>query len=504
MESHTINTNKMKKTALILILVYAFFLNGFSQNVDDALRYSQVFYSGTARFMSMGGAFTALGGDLSAISLNPAGAGVFRSFEFSLTPQLYYNNTSSTFNNSKTSDFRYATNLNQLGFVANIISSGNETGLVNLNFAYSFNRTNNFNENITINGVSNNSSMADYFASQANGSTKNELFGSAWLANQTWLIDTLSGSSSKYGTIFSQYGDNTSSTYGQTIRRVITDDGYTGEHSFSIGANYSNKYFFGATLGISTLNYTGHIEHLESDDDNVIYDFKNFTYTDHLNATGTGYSLKIGTIIKPVDFLRIGLALHTPIVYRINENYYDNITSNFDIVVDGITNYEASNNTMRYKYTLTTPMRALAGVAFQIRKVAIISVDYEYVNYSMSRFSNASDNYDYYAENQGIKDILKSASNIRVGAEYRINNVYLRGGYSYYGSAFKSTEINNNLDYNALSFGIGMRQQNFYFDLAYSALSGTSKYYMYNDSNLQPASIITARNTFVATIGFKF
>ena len=149
-------------------------------------------------------------------------------------------------------------------------------------------------------------------------------------------------------------------------------------------------------------------------------------------------------------------------------------------------------------------MRALAGVALQIRKVAIISVDYEYVNYSMSRFSNASDNYDYYAENQGIKDILKSASNIRVGAEYRINNVYLRGGYSYYGSAFKSTEINNNLNYNGLSFGIGMRQQNFYFDLAYSSLSGSSKYYMYNDANLQPASIATAKNTFVATIGFKF
>jgi hypothetical protein len=496
----------MKKTSLILIFVYALFLNSFSQNVDDALRYSQVFYSGTARFMSMGGAFTALGGDLSGISLNPAGTGVFRSFEFSLTPQLFYNNTSSTFNNSRASDFRYTTNLNQVGFVANISSTGNETGLVNLNFAYSFNRTNNFNENITINGISDNSSMADYFASMANGNTKSDLYNNyttGWEANQTWLIDTLSGLDKKYGTIFSQYGDNTSSTYGQTIRKVITDDGYTGEHSFSLGANYSNKYFFGATLGISTINYAGHIEHLESDDDNVIYDFKNFMYTEHLTQTGTGYSLKIGTIIKPVDFLRIGLAFHSPIVYRISENYYDDITSNFDIKINGVDSYEASFQS-RNKYTLTTPMRALAGVAFQIKKVAIISFDYEYVDYRMSQLSNSLADYNYFAENQEIKDILKSASNIRIGAEYRINNVYLRGGYSYYGKANNPSEVNNNNYYSGLSFGIGMRQQNFYFDLAYSSLSGTSKYYMYNDPNLQPTSITTAKNTFVATIGFKF
>ena len=493
----------MKKTVLILIFASAIFLKGYSQNVDDALRYSQVFYSGSARFMAMGGAFTALGGDLSAISLNPASTGVFRSFEFSLTPQLYYNNSSSVFNNSNASDFRYTANLNQLGFVANIFSSGNETGLVNLNFAYSFNRTNNFNENITINGISNNSSMADYWASLANGSSKSDLSGTPLIANQTWLIDTISGSNSKYGTVFSQYGDNTSSTYGQNIRRTITDDGYTGEHSFSVGANYSNKFYFGATLGISVLNYTGHYEHLESDDNNVIYDFKNFTYTDHFEATGTGYSLKIGTIIKPVDFLRIGLAFHSPVVYRISENYYDNITSTFDTKVDGIDSYEATNQA-RYKYTLTTPMRVDAGVAFQIKKLAIISADYEYVNYRMARFSNASDNYDYYTENQGINDLLKSASNIRLGAEFRLNNLYLRGGYSYYGKAFNASEVNNNLDYNAFSCGIGIRQQSFYFDLAYTALSSTSKYYMYNDINLQPATITASKNTFVATLGFKF
>jgi hypothetical protein len=492
----------MKKAGLLLVFVSAIFLNGYSQNVDDALRYSQVFYSGTARFMSMGGAFSALGGDLSAISLNPAGAGVFRSFEVNFTPQLFYNNTTSTFNGKSSSDFRYTFNLGQAGVVTNLISTGKETGLINLNAAYSFNRTNNFNENITISGISTNSSMADYWVGQANGTYFKNLRGAAGIAYDAWIIDTISGSGgSSYATAFSGYGANTNSTYGQTIRRVITNEGYTGEHAFSIGGNYSNKFFFGATLGINRLSYTGHYQHVESDLDNVINDFKNFTYTDHFEANGTGYSLKIGTIIKPVESVRIGLAFHSPVVYRISEYFYDNVSSTFD----NNDKYEFSNDPLRYKYTFTTPFRAIAGVAVQIKKLAIISADYEFVDYKMARFSKASDNYDYYNENQGIKDILKSATNLRFGAEFRLSNIYLRGGYSYYGKAFNSNEINKDLNYSGLSFGIGMRQQNFYFDLAYTGLSSSSKYYMYNDPPyLEPATIKTLKNSFAATMGFKF
>jgi long-subunit fatty acid transport protein len=371
--------------------------------------------------------------------------------------------------------------------------------------AYSFNRTNDFNEDIIISGISNNSSMADYWATESNGKTKMEIPNDAWAANQTGLIDTISGSNTIYGTIFSFYGDDPFSTYGQKIRREITNIGFTGEHAFSIGANYSNKFFFGATLGISTLKYTGHYQHVESDVDNVIYDFKNFTYTDNLEATGTGYSLKIGTIIKPVEFLRIGLALHSPVVYRISENYFDDISSTFDRKVNNIDSYEYSNNPTPYKYTFTTPFRVNAGVAFQINKLAIISADYEFVDYRMSQFSKAIDNLSYSAENRSINEMFKSASNLRFGAEFRISNIYLRGGYSYYGKAFKPVEDNKDLDYNSISFGIGMRQQKVYVDLACSTLSSTGKYYMYNDPPyLEPATIKTTKMAFAATMGFKF
>lgn len=495
----------MKRITIIIVALLSMSAGILAQNIDDALRYSQLFYGGTARFMSMGGAFTALGGDLSAISLNPAGTGIFRSSEFSITPQLFYNNSSSLWNNSKSANFKYLLNLSQIGVVSNLISTGNETGLVSLNFAYSFNKTNNFDENTTISGISNNSSMADYWASRANGYTKLNMPDDSWAAYKTYLIDTLSGSNDLYATIFSNYGSDTYSTYGQKIRREITNSGYTGEHSFSIGANYSNKFFFGATLGISTLRYTGHIEHLEDDVDNVIYDLKNFTYTDHLVATGTGYSLSLGAIIKPIEFLRIGLSLHSPTIYRIKENYFDNITSNFDTQVNGVDNYPYTNNQMEYKYTFTTPFRVNAGIAYQIQKFAIISADYEFVDYRMSQFSNAIDNQSYADENSNIKDMFKSASNLKFGAELRLNNLYLRGGYGYYGKAFNQNTDNKNLDYNSYSFGIGVRQQNFYFDMGFTALNSSRKYYMYNDPPyLEAATIKTTKDTFMATAGFKF
>jgi hypothetical protein len=497
--------NKMKKAGLIMILVSAMFLRSYSQNVDDALRYSQLFYSGTARFMGMGGAFTALGGDLSSISLNPAGTGVFRSFELTISPEMFYNNTSSRWNNSSKSDFRYIFNLSQIGAVINLVPAGRESGLVNLNLAYSFNRTNNFYENITIEGISNNSSITDAWRTQADGYSKNDLSNAAWLAKETYLIDTLSGSKTVYASIFSYYGENANNTYGQTIRQVINNEGYSGEHAFSLGGNFSNKFYFGATLGINKFKYTGNYQHIESDDANAIYDFKSLSYNDHLEASGTGYSLKLGTIIKPIEFLRIGLALHSPVIYRISEYYQDNLTSIFDTYVDGVNKYDAQNPKMKYSYTLTTPFKVVAGIGFQIKKLALLSADYEYLDYRMAQFSKASDSYNYSNENQGIKDILKSASNLRFGAEFRLSSLYLRTGYSYYGKAFSSAEPNNSLNYNGPSFGIGFRQKFFYFDMAYTTLSGTSKYYMYNDPGyLEPATIKNTRNTFTATMGFKF
>jgi len=493
----------MKRISLIIIAVLSIFTGIFAQNVDDALRYSQIFYGGTARFMSMGGAFTALGGDLSSLSQNPAGLGVFRSSELTISPQLFHINSSAGFNGI-TSDYLYNFNLNQAGIVSNIISNNNETGLITLNVGYSFNKTNNLNQSIRIQGVSTTSSMADYWARNSEGILKDDLVDAEGMAYDAWITNPIVGSGGlSYGTVYSNYGNNPSSTYGQNIQRLITNEGYTGEHALSIGGNYSNKIFFGATLGINKINYISHFEHLESTDVPLASEFKNFTYTEHFENKGTGYVLKMGAIIKPIETVRIGLAFHSPTFYRINETFYEDLTSNF---TNG-GHHEYSIETSRYNYALSTPFRALAGVAVQIKKFALISADYELVDYSIAKFSETGDGYDYSEKNLNIKNSLKSTSNIRLGGEFRINKLYLRTGYGYYGKAFKPGEDNENLDYSSISFGAGFREQNVSIDFAYTNYKYSQVNFLYPlDSSFDPATVnlSTIKNMFTVSLGYKF
>jgi len=469
------------------------------------LRYSQVFYGGTARFMSMGGAFTALGGDLSSLSQNPAGIGVFRASEMSVTPQLNYINSTASFNGS-TSDYLYNFNLSQAGFVSNLMSKKGPTGLIKFNFGYSFNKTNNLHQSTLIQGINNTSSMADSWAgiaSQDGGTKYDDLSGPEGIAFDTYIIDTIRGSDGlSYRTTFSNPG-NTHSVYGQSVSRLISNDGFIGEHAISFGGNYSNRVYFGATFGINQLRYVSQFQHTESANDPMVSMFKNFNYLDYYEDRGTGYSFKLGAIFKPVESMRIGVAFHSPVWYHIDEYFFETMSSNF---TDG-RRYESSNEPLRFNYALTTPFRVLGGVAVQIQKFALLSADYEFVDYSMAKFDQTGDGYNYSEKNTAVNNSLKSSSNFRVGGEFRFNKLYLRSGYGYYGKAFATGEDNENLYYNSISGGIGFREQNFSVDFGYTHLGSSQIYYLYPlDESFEPAraNITTNQNMFTLTFGYKF
>lgn len=490
----------MKKIAII-IATFITFQGLTAQNVDDALRYSQIFYTGTARFIGMGGAFTALGGDLSTLSQNPAGLGVFRSSEATISPQLYNMKTQSSFN-GVSEDFLNNFNLGQGGIVTNLISGRNQTGLVSLNFGYSFNKTNNLHTTARISGKGTRSSMADSWADGSNGIYYQDLTGAAGIVYDAWIIDTVTYTGAEtYGTVFNNYGDNLTSNYGQSINRYINNDGWIGEHAISIGGNYSNKFYFGATFGINTIRYSSYYEHLEAADYFLDSGFKNFTYTEYYTNNGTGISFKLGTIIKPTENLRIGLAFHAPSIFWIDEYYYDNVVSNF---TDN-QKYEYENDPSVYSYSLVTPFRALAGIAYQVKKVAMLSFDYEYVDYSSARFKESGDHYDYSQKNSEIRNSLTGASNFRAGAEIRFNKLYLRGGFGYYGQVFKTGEVNDNMDYLSFSAGAGFREQNISIDFGYQNLSNNQNYILYNTATESAmASLSNSRNIFTVTMGFRF
>lgn len=499
-------TKKMKKTVYIIIALATVFNVTVAQNVDDALRYSQIFYNGTARFNSMGGAFTALGGDLSSLGQNPAGIGIFRTSELTVSPQLFHFKADTRFNSSSSNDYIYDFNLGQAGVVLNLRNNNTETGLVSLNFGYSYNRTNNLDQSIRISGTSQNSSLLDLWVDKINGIVDTSLYqdfnvADAYLGWYTWLIDTLPGTNNQYGTVYSDYGRSLPSVYGQNMTRLIGNTGYTGEHSITLGGNYSNKIFFGVTLGITNLSYESKYEHIESTDAVLPSEFKDFNYSLYYKNTGTGYSLKLGGIFKPIEPLRIGLSFHSPTLFRISEYVYDNIY----VHVNGGSDSK-SNNSMWYKYVLTTPFRATAGAAYQFGKLGVISAEYEFVDYGMARFSVVGDDdYDYTLKNDAIKQSLKSASNLRMGAEARLGRVYFRGGYGYYGRAYRSGELNENIDYNSFSAGAGFREQNVYVDFGFTTISNPQKYILYDIvTDVPTANMTLNRNIFAFSFGYKF
>lgn len=477
----------------------------YGQNLDDALRYSQSFYQGTARFTGMGGAFTALGGDLSAIPLNPASGSLIRSFELAVTPQLTYNNIDATFT-GRASDFVTSTALAQIGFVTSA-QLGSGAGLRSVSFAYSYNKTNDFNARALIEGTSESSSIADYWASKANGYSTGELAGNTadgFMAYDTWLIDTLSGSYDQYASVFSAYGES-DYVYGQATKRVIDNKGYSAEHTLAFSANIGDKLYLGASIGITSFSYTGHYQHSETDEAGTIFDFVNLTYIDHFEADGDGLNVKIGAILRPIEALKLGLSFSSPTVYNVNEYYYANLTAHYDGDLGGTgTTYEANRDGAYYSYKLKTPARINTGIALQLGTSAILSADYEFIDYSNATMSKGADGYEFNAENEDIKAELKNAQNLRLGAEYRLGALYMRGGYRHYGSAFRKGSLNEDRDYSGYSVGLGYRQKSFYLDFAYSALMTSEQYMMYPDSYLDPVTMESDRKTFTATLGLKF
>ena len=160
----------MKKIIKIfLILVLIFSDQAFNQNISDGLNYSSNSIEGTARFNSMSGAFGALGGDLSAIAVNPAGSAVFNNGHFSLSfGSDKKENHASLLNSSNSFDKKNIT-LNQIGGIINFENLDNKEKWNKLTLGITYNQSKNNFDEFSIFNISNNNSIDSYFLNNAQG-----------------------------------------------------------------------------------------------------------------------------------------------------------------------------------------------------------------------------------------------------------------------------------------------------------------------------------------------
>lgn len=491
--------------ALLLILVMPL----LAQNSQDALRYSRIFYQGTSRFQGLSGAFGAIGADFSILSTNPAGIGLYKSSEFSISPSGFISHNTSTYNGITTTDNTGNFAMGNYGVVLTIPNpKGARTGGVkSFNFGFGLNRQNDFNSDLNMMGPNFSSSLLTDWVNILN----NQYIGykevdqqyqyDIGLAHQTSLIylyDTTNlyyDNDAYYGGVFQQ---KMSSTWG-SINEMV----------FSFGGNYNDVLYFGVTIGVPFIRYYEVNHYYEDKIDSIdIPYFRSLNYNQSIETHGTGINCKVGLIYRPANWVRIGASIHTPTYYGNMHDYWSSaMYARFDSLDVYPNNGSVFNQAFSpmgdYYYTLTTPFRAMGSIAFIIGKYGLISGEYEFVNYNQARFNTNMTSNEYIGVNDEIKAKYKSPLILRVGTEWCLQNFRIRGGFGYSGTPYQNAVDKVGQRYTA-SGGLGYRGKLFFADLSYVWAQMKQDYYFYDNTLVNPSLNTLTSHSITGTVGIRF
>jgi long-subunit fatty acid transport protein len=319
--------------------------------------------------------------------------------------------------------------------------------------------------------------------------------------------------------------------------------GSLGEYAISLGFNFKDVVYLGATLGIQSLNYTRTVFYGEDyiyNDENrpsgaeMPYQLTYMNYEQRTRISGTGFNFKIGATIRPVNWLRIGVAYHTPTYYGLTLRYGADMWSETSSAGDNPEGYDVPANGKMFdevsspiwedagpnSWNFRSPSRLLTGVAVTLGKRIIVSADYERSWYQSTRLQQSPIlGLDYTGQ---MKEFFKGSNTIRVGAEaYLLPFLPIRVGYIWNGSTLRkgyehivaTHPIPTQQQYVTAGFGIKF-SQTVYMDFAYQY--GTTKYSSYQtfyaidsedaDQNIESDLFTTNTNRHIAvmTLGFRF
>lgn len=454
--------------------------------------------NGTARYVGMGGAMEALGADISTISSNPAGIGLFRHSMGSLSFGLVSQQNGKSFKNGSPTNASF----DQLGFVYVLRDDGDNNFL---NFGFNYHKSRNFDYIL---------STADRLdkASQNTLSFLKAIGGDKADGTSDFNVESRTGGVMGKLPYTSQLDNLYYNTFilnsdmqpaynvadGYIMNRANT--GYIGEYDFNFSGNVHDRVYFGLTIGLHDVHYKGTSEYTENLLDWQGKAVGTVTINDERRITGTGFSFKGGVIFRPIEAspFRIGLSVSTP-------TWYDLRTQNTTYLVNN-TSYKGINPHWRtretYDFKLITPWKFGVSLGHTIGKYLALGATYEYADYGKidNRVNDGGTyGYDYYgypeyyesshqdvAMNRHTEKTLKGVSTFKVGVEIKpMPKLAFRAGYNYlsplfnkngykdgsidsYGSNYSSaTDYTNWKATNRITMGVGYTIKQFSFDLAY-------------------------------------
>lgn len=520
-----------------LLYLAAFWMTALplaAQTDLDAFRHSQYGLSGSARALGLGGAYTAVGGDLGSATINPAGLAIYRRSTFSISPQFLAARTNTAFLDGNDRETTSNLGLPSWGFVftgKNYYNDGRgrrevEEGLKTYSFAIGANQVENYTRSVDVTGFNTESSISDFFSERANSTGSSRDFidpnSLAGLASLTYVVDTLLNQPAQYYPAVNG---------GDIQQRLLLDEsGRRNEIFLALAGNIEDFLYFGATLGIQTVRYQNSLtfEELDTEDNHEFLqnnpDFplespmNEIVYDYDFSTRGTGINVKMGVIVRPTDAFRIGLSLHSPTYFNLRDEFNVSLTQNFS-TLNGTFDAAAALEPGEYRYSLVTPYRASIGAMYLFGKRGFLTADVEYNDFSTASLS--ADDYDFRFENDNIELLYTPTLNYRVGGELRFGPLNLRAGAAFMGDPFADAR-KQYLDYADLetvrsinsggrmifSGGFGFRQPNYYFDVTLINQQQEEVFTPYatvSTDIYNPAAVISAsRTALLMTIGFNF
>ncbi|MBS1731180.1 MAG: hypothetical protein JSS67_10445 [Bacteroidetes bacterium] len=492
----------------------------YAQVPEDALRNAWYIPMGSARSMAIGGAVGALGGDISANNINPAGIGLYKTREIVFSPGFLMNHNKINFRGTENEKQDAGLSYGSSGIVIGGYNISNRLGnITSSSFSFSITQITSFNNHTYYSGFNNVSSFSEQYLEELAQSGANiqsaendYIFGSS-LAYRTFLIDTFNINGQLAG-----YKSMVPVASGIFQERTEDTRGGFHEASFAFARNNADQLYLGISVNIPFSVYNRDLTYTEKDaSEDPDNNFDYFTFTQKYSSTGVGINAKLGLIYKVSPLFRWGLAIHTPSFISFHDQLRAAMTTNTENYA-GIVSESSDHLNNGYpgevNYLLQTPWRAIASGAFVISNNSdtklqhgFISADLEYVNYKGSRFYTASDDAGqktYYDQvNAVIKDYYQGALNFRIGGELKFDPWMFRLGAAYYGSPYadkmlKASRIQ-------ASGGIGYRQHGFFIDLTYAAFFNRDVNFPYRLTGI-PNTFAEMKNTqgnLLLTLGIK-
>jgi hypothetical protein len=475
----------MKGKIFTVIFLLSSYIS-FSQTPEDALRLSWFQLKGTARNQAIGGAMASLGGDATANHINPAGLAFFKTSDVFITPGLQFGKSKSMFRGTNsTGEGQTKFNLGTSGFVF-----GGFGYKAKNSFGITVTQQADFNYTTYYKGLNDYSSYAEPLADEFAASNlypddalkyDSKISIPTRMAIYTYLVDTATVNGS-----LTVIAHSENPAVRDQENRVESSGGIT-EINLGWGTEASKKFMAGLSLGINIINQERRTYFHESDaTGDADNDFSFLTYDETLIIKGYGLNLRGGLIYRPKEYIRLGLAVHTPTWMSLKETVSSGFAADLENLFGaghgydsvGMATITGGSDQTETRYVLNSPTKIMISGSYVFREVqditrqkGFITLDIEYTNYKWMSYGpdegepNTETKDDYKPYNEAIDAVYKGTFNFRLGGELKFKTIMARAGFAYYTSPYVNEELKGRKMF--VSGGLGYRNKGMFIDLTY-------------------------------------